>query len=471
MIRFQSGMVKRFLLSPKTVVALICAAGIACVIGSLVPQLAQRPPKFFETWSAKNPAMYRVIDLLQLNQVFTSVWFLFLIALVASSLALSNFYQAKALIKSGRNDRKGLTKIPFRDCVTIEAARNRDVEPVKLDGEIKGILKRRGYHFCRETGGSGYLVFVKNRIGRWSSVMFHAGVLVIIAAALYGLAFQKQGFVQLIEADTFAGKGEEWRAKKLGVFADDFNLDFRLALKKFTPSYWDTGKVRNMEDILAITDKKGSRRELPASLQKAVEFEGVKIYQTEYYGYSLRFILERAGRAPAVINLLLDAPAKKNEPFTGRTDLSTTGYTFDMKFYPVSEPSSSYAGNPRLDLVVTEKGEQRFKGTLLLNQRVQFGNEILTFAQTHYWTGVILAAHYGMPAVYFGFALTTLGAIMIFMVSYKEIHVSIAEREGRIQLCMGGRSKSDQAIFSEELRGIAEMLRKMMGVYGNRSIA
>jgi hypothetical protein len=75
-----------------------------------------------------------------------------------------------------------------------------------------------------------------------------------------------------------------------------------------------------------------------------------------------------------------------------------------------------------------------------------------------------LSSNYASPFVYSGFALNTLGAIMIFMLSYKEIHVKMTEEEGRIKLSVGGRSKTYQALFSEEFREIAEELRTAMSI-------
>jgi len=89
--------IKRFLLSPKTVISLVCAVGISCVIGSTIPRVARKTPQFFETWKAKSPKIYYVIDVLQLNQVYTSIWFLVLVALIAFSLTYSIYYQSKVL--------------------------------------------------------------------------------------------------------------------------------------------------------------------------------------------------------------------------------------------------------------------------------------------------------------------------------------------------------------------------------------
>lgn len=461
-------MFKRFLLSPRTIIALICATGIFSLIGSVIPQITERPQQFFEAWRAESPRLYYVIDFLQFNQVFTSVWFLILVALITLSLIFSIFYQAKALARSGRPMQKEITKNSFRDYLTFESAKNTQGDAGYLDDAIKGVFKSRGYQYYLAGEGNRYFIFGKNRIGRWGGVIFHAGLLIVIIAAIYGLAFRKDGFIQLSQTEPFQGRDEEWQAKKLGVLAKDFRPGFQVYLNRFTPEYWEDGTVRELESSLIFINGKGERREMPLSLRRPVKFQGIKIYQSNYYGYVPGLILERSGGNPVITHFLLNVPRQKYMPFTGKMDFPTTGYIMDIKFYP-PPVASPYGALPYIDLTVTEKGETRFKGAVLLNQRVQVGNDTLTFAQMHYWTGLNFAQNYGMPLVYSGFALSTLGAIVIFMLSYKEIHVKVDEEEGRIRLAIGGRAKTYQAIFSEEFREMTEMIEKVLEKHGNHT--
>ena len=374
---------KRWLLSPKTVLALISAVGASCLVAALVPQLAQRPPAFFEAWRARRPILSRLVEVLKLNQVFSSGWFLVLVALVAASLALSLYHEVKAIVRASRGEPKAPARIPFQGCVDVAtAARPESVAGGRLEARLREIFARRRYR-PRRVDRTGHLVFTKNRAGRWSSVVFHAGILATILAALYGLAFQKRGFVQLAEAESFDGRGGGLRAKSLGVLASDFDLGFRVSLERFTPTYWDTGAVRNMESVLVLTDESGERRQVPVSLHGAAEFRGVRLYQSEYFGTVAADGSHQLGRDPR------HSPAR-------------------------------------------------------------------------YWTGLTLAADHGIPGVYFGFALATLGAIMIFLVPYKEIHVEVTEGEGGIHLTIGGRAKSDQAIFAEELADLTGDVRAAM---------
>ncbi|MEW6419230.1 MAG: hypothetical protein AB1480_14140 [Nitrospirota bacterium] len=54
-------------------------------------------------------------------------------------------------------------------------------------------------------------------MGRFGSAILHAGFLCVIIAALYSLALQQRGFVQLIETETFKGIHKRFRPSADGV--------------------------------------------------------------------------------------------------------------------------------------------------------------------------------------------------------------------------------------------------------------
>jgi len=469
--------VKRFLLSRKTVISLICAVGISCLVGSTIPQIARKTPQFFETWKAGRPRLYYLIDLLQLNQVYTSAWFLILIVLVALSLAYSVYYQSKTLIKSKGTAQREITEQSFKDFLALRLVQGSGVRGQgaegsveELAGKIKRIFKVRRYRLYLAAEESRYFLFGKNRAGRWGSVIFHMGLLICILSALYGLAFQKRGFVQLKQADTFQGKDKDWQAKSPGVFARDYDTGFQVYLNKFIPSYWENDQIKDLESSLTITDTKGESKRFLLSPAGPIRFEGTRIYQSTHYGYALGFLLKQEAGKEVLTNFLLDIPAQKDKPLEGKIDFPITDYILDMKFYPNLIESSFYATLPGVDLIVTEKGEQRFKGMVLFSQRARLNNkDSLSFVRIRYWTGLIFVKNCGMPLVYCGFALSTLGAFLIFMLPYKQVYLKVTEEGNNVQISMGGRSNKYNALFSEEFKVLSEDLKKELGKHGNNS--
>ncbi|UCD34446.1 MAG: cytochrome c biogenesis protein ResB, partial [Nitrospiraceae bacterium] len=172
--------VKKILISPKTAVSLIVLVLLSCLIGFFVPQIADKSPSFFEQWKDSNAYSYRVVDSLQLNRVFTSPWFLALVLMTALSLTYSLYRQVKRNvihIRTQSADHRAQTE---EDNTLIETGR----------GWINNVFKKRGYREDRRRSNGPRLVFSKNSTGRWGSIIFHAGLVLVIISALIVLCFQ-----------------------------------------------------------------------------------------------------------------------------------------------------------------------------------------------------------------------------------------------------------------------------------------
>jgi len=463
--------VKRFLLSRNTVISLICAVGISCVVGSTIPQVAGQTPQFFEEWKAESPRIYHFIDLLQFNRVYTSAWFLILVALIALSLSYSIYHQSKVLIKSKRPAQREITEHSFKDFLSLRIVHWSGVRVDGLAHVIKEVFEAKGYRPYLMADESKYFVFGKNRAGRWGNVIFHTGLLFCIAAALYGLALQKRGFIQLKETSAFQGNDEDWTAKTLGVFAGDFNLGFQIVLNKFSPVYWENDKVKDLKSSLTLVDTKGSASQFALSPVSPVDINGTRVYQSNYYGYALGFVMQKEDGNKVFCDFLLNAPGKKDEAFVGKTDFPSTDYMIEMEFHPNLIKPSFYATLPGVDLTVTENGEQRFKGRVLFSQRARLNKDSLAFVRIRYWTGLNFVRNYGMPLVYICFALITLGSILIFVLPYKEICVKIAQEGDDVRVHIGGQTKRYGALFSLEFKVLAERLEGLLGEHGKHSVA
>lgn len=452
--------IKRFLLSRKTVFSLICAVGISCLIGSTIPQVTGNPPEFVETWKAQSPKIYYVVDLLQLNRVYSSVWFLVLVGLIACSLTYSIYYQSKVLIRSRGSLQKEISQGSFKNFCAFKLAPSSGFRFDELVHDIKGILKASGYRPFMVAEGGDYFIFGKNRWGRWGGVIFHVGLLFMVVAGLYTLAFQKKGIIHLVPSKTFQGNDEDWGLKRLGVFARRFDLGFPVRVERFIPTYWENDQVKDLQTTVTLTDEKGEIREFSVSPGNPIHFMGTRIYQSVRYGYALGFILKKEDAEVRPAGFFLRAPGKKDQPFAGKMDFPDTDYTLDIKFYPNLIEPSFYATLPGVDLTVTKKGEQRYKGRVFFSQRARLGQDTLTFYEIFYWTELIFSRNDGMPLVYISVALGTLGALLIFVLPYKQLHIKVAEEGDGVKISMGGWSKRYKALFSEEFKEIAEKLEK-----------
>lgn len=439
--------IKKFLISPKTVISLLIIILIACVAGSLIPQVTDKSPSYFEMWKEKNIYTYRLVNRLQLNRVYTSFWFLSAIFLVMVSLGYSIYLQVRKNLKQPAERRTQITE--KTDLTNKDSAR------------IKEVLKKRHYRE-RNTSNSGQqLIFTKNSIGRWGSVIFHAGLLLVIVSALISLAFQKRGFVQLIEGETFDGRDYDFLVKDMGIFAKDLSAGFKTQLSGFTHTYWNNNQVRFVESSLTIiNDEKTSRHML--SVNNPLVVKGIKIYQSLDYGYALSFILKKTSGEDIITRFTLDRPADVKNPALGKSDFPTTGYLFEMKFYPDITKPSFYPAKPILYLTVyknrsADPSQIIFNGLLLPGNAVKLNGDVLYFTDIRSWSGLIFAENPGMFITYAGFISGITGVVIIFLIPYKELHLSV-DASGNIAI--KGITKRYDALFKEEMEAIENELRE-----------
>lgn len=457
----------RFLLSPKTVVSLMGGVGVASLIPSFVPQLADKEPAFFFLWQAQYPWQYSLIDRLQLNRVYTSLWFLGLILLIVCSLSCSLYYQSKAALKgSGANRKSGRDGVGGLavSCAlpTVTAA---------LPTLIRQVMQKRGYRPDPKEDMGKTFVFRKNSIGRWGGVIFHLGLLCIILAGLYNAAFQQRGVVVLSEEETFPGMGEKWLHTEQGLLAAPFVLDFSARLGSFRPSYGSTGRLKAAESEVIMVNKEGQSVTLPLAINRPVHFEGIKLFLSGKYGYAADFILNERGANPVLAHILLDIPARRDEIIFYELDFPTTEYHLAINFYPDLRQPSLLPTLPGADLTISEKGAPPRHGRLPLGYTVQLSHgDTLTLRRVSYWSGLLFVNSHGLPLLSLGFCLILLGACLLYAVPLKVVSLRVSEEENDQRLFINGSSKRYPALFFQELQEIVTEIEEVLTADGTQQV-
>lgn len=445
---------------PKFIITLIILTLIATFIGVLVPQVGDKSPSYFNEWELTSPKTFYIVNLLQFNRVYTSIWFLALVSVVGISLAITVRDQLLAGIKAQKYRGQPVSPEVFKNFSTLIVPGTREL--TSAAETIKSVLRTKGFKVCHDNRNSlDTLVFSKNGSGRFGGAILHAGFLCVIVAALYNLAFHQRGVVQLMEAETFSGRNIDWLKTNRGLLAEDFNTGFQVHLKRFVPSYWDNDKIKSLESELNIIDETGVK-DVILNVSSPVQYKHVTLYQSFHYGYVLTFVLTRQTGQPIATHFLLDAPGRRNKPFTGKTDFPTTDYIFDMKFYPNLTEPSFYLAFPCVDLTITKKGRVLFRDRVLFNQQVIIGDEIFRFARIHYWSGISFVNSSELTLVYIGFTISIIGAFLIYFLIPKEMHIKIATEGNNMLIKIRGRARKYQPLFADEFDRICQAIQSSL---------
>lgn len=456
---------------PKFIITLIILTFIATLIGVLVPQVGDKSPSYFETWKLSSPKTFYIVNILQLNRVYTSVWFLSLVFIIMLSLGYSIYLMIKRNLKRKQfipPTESGWDLIDTGYAVEHESLiRFMGKKGYKLVHGSWFMVHGKDVHSNEQStmNDERILVFSKNSINKWGGVIFHSGLFLIIIAALIGLAFQKRGFVQVMEGEVFSGIYDDFLVKEFGVFQKRFNVEFKTQLSRFRHEYWETGQVKEVASSVTLIDDKGNTYEDTVSPNHPVKYKGINIYQSFDYGYAISFILKNSDGRETVTHFLLDHPDKRTKPFAGSSDFPQTPYIFKMKFYPDISMNSFHLGKPILHLqvfrqvhsspsIVHGNDERIFDGLIIPGNVINIEGNFVRFFNISQWSGLIYVKSPDMSPAYAGFFISCIGAAIIFLLPHKEIFIS---KKGSV-LSLYGRTNRYKPLFDEELEEIEKEL-------------
>ena len=322
---------------------------------------------------------------------------------------------------------------------------------------IVSLIKKRGYHL--EKREPDLLIFVKNSFSKWGTFIFHLGLFILILAGFMALGFQKRGYVELIEGDLFSGKHTDFFVTELGIFQKRFDLRFKTYLAHFFHEYGDKGEVKELKSYLLLVDERGNRYKKKLSVGQPVIFQGVNIYQSWNYGYTVSFILEPENQEKIVSHFMLNkAP---NKPyFEGFFDYPNTKYFFKFVFYPNIEFKSLYLKNPKLFLQIFDGNKMIYQGQMKLGDIIFFNKNRLHFFNVSMWSGLIFVQGIDVYPAYIGFIITSIGIILLYLFPYQVLFLRI--KDNQIFLSYGAQKFS--LISKSEFDKIKKELANLCGV-------
>lgn len=441
---------KEILLSRTTGLILIGSVAALCLIGVIVPQISNSTPSFITNWKENHLFLGAIISKLNFDKMYSSEIFLTVIFLLFITMSFSLWNLFTRIRKSSAKQNFNFSEKTFKNYFSFTSQNKNSVENI-LTG-----MARNG--FTVKNLSQGKYLFRKYGFSQWGGFILHFGMLIIIAAALYTFLFEKRGFVQIIEGDTFFGQKEKFLSEEKGLLASQFIPDINISLIKFTSQYYSNGNVEFIESSLLINKHSESPKPVSISINHPINnVDGLNIYQSTFFGYTVCLLLNRNGHEiPTYFSL--DHPIELENPFSGISEFPTTNYIFRMELFPDVSKDSRSLKQPSLHLIIEDKGVTQFKGTVKPGESILLGADKLTFVDIRHWSGLILTENQSVVFIFLGFGLIVLGFILIYIFPKREIYFGVIKNENTLQLSFGGRAVREPHQFEEEFRSFIESI-------------
>jgi cytochrome c biogenesis protein len=381
--------------------------------------------------------------------VFDALWFNVLLYLLAVNLA------ACISTKIWRNLRLVFSKshlegpAQFRNFGNhAEFSTGSDAEAVaeKVAGRLKakrfGVSRKDQYKALSFSAKKGLL----NKLG---SICLHLGVIVLFVG---GLVSKKLGFAY--HQDISIGGTVPVRERTFQIRVDDFRV---LTNEK--------GEIRDFQSFLTVIQDGREIRKKMIEVNDPLVHEGIHFYQSSYQREPHRVdsvFLHVSFRANAVDTLL-------SVPFDEKVSLGASGFSLkttdffadfsmDIKTKKVENRSHEHR-NPAVRVLLYDKNDSIVLDRWLFFRHAGMhrdrDNDFQLTGEGYtplYYTGLQVRENPGVPLVFAGIIMVSLGILLVFYVPVKYLWVRIEKDDNTSKVYIAGRSDRFKGGFEREFK-------------------
>lgn len=404
---------------------------------------------------------------LGLDHIFSTWWFLTVVGLFLLNTLACTIKQWELLrrqIKGGV--RQLCLQIKPMFVVTLpweEKFPPRVISPK----DIQLVLRKYRYSIeVIEDNGRFLVIGGKNRIGRWGSIIFHTGLLVIIIGAIWGQLYKLDAQFFVIEGREFTDLHSEYVQVKEGPLFGENHGQFKVFLHSIKAvGYNQYGVPDNLESDLTLSGIDGSSTRVKVSNREPKNFADYQLYQFKHgYVPILGFKAKGSTKGYRITAILDSLIHGVSEEHLGQIKLPETQLTARVKFFAdiggdAENPrATSYQlKNPGLFITIYDGERLVDQGILKPEDKRIFEGNTLEFLQLKQWSGLSVTKDRGRIPVYIGFWGGIAGIFLIYFLTPKTVLITLAKDE----ISIGGQVGRFQALFREELQSIRDDLKEV----------
>lgn len=407
--------------SMKFGIILLIIIGLSSIAGTLIPQ--DNVIGFYET--TYSPFVFQMIKTFSLHKVYSSWWFITMVAILTINLTLCSIKRLPLVIKK-------IQKVPSLKLEDDKKSYTfkKDVSS-KLD--INSLFKKSGFKKVdeKETENGTFYFSKKNSIGHAGSWITHLGLLIIIVSYTFGKVAGFETFIHGVPGSIHEIEGTDYWLE-----IEDFTIDFR-----------DDHTVNQYLSEIKITDNESNySKKGDVKVNHPFRAKNMNIYQN--------------GTGWAV-----DVSLKKNgEDFSARTLYNSELYLDDNKnialqfvnFYPDYDDSmgkphtlSPYLNNPKLLYVIFYEGYRVDMNVCNMGDEIVWEEYSFTVDNPQMFTLLQIGNDPGMKFAAFGGFILILGIVLAFYIHPKELKV-FKEKEGNYKIWAD--TPKNEEIFKNEIK-------------------
>jgi cytochrome c biogenesis protein len=429
----------KFIVSRLLVTTEILTVIAAILLAETIPQRFMNTADTLSQWRLQHAWLVSLADVLHLHAVYTSYWFVSIVALVGASLVFSSVAQIR------------MTRSRIKAFIT--------------SGEILAVFDSMNQELAQKIASTGYrqqttgqeevFKFIRCKWGYWGTMLFHIGMVVVIGASFYIALTERRGAISIVQREMLA-PDDEWRNTEEGLLAKKLRLPATFRYDDLIIRYDEKDIPEHIESLVTFLRSDGSEEQKTVAVNAVSRYQGLRVYHTNEYGDAFSVELIQPDGTRHFEKLLIEHPTGLNEAGYLDTRLSWLPFTLSLKYVTDAEHRSMSSTNRQITMRLMAGKQETARVTLQAGQSGQLGDYQVRLHAVEKWAKLIIVDVHGMPVVFVGFALMVLGAMLSYMTPPREI-VIICQKDGIYTAYW--RATRFAEFYAEERSALAKVLQ------------
>ncbi|MCW5313303.1 cytochrome c biogenesis protein [Nostoc sp. KVJ3] len=418
----------------KLAIALLLLIAIFSSTGTVIEQ--GQSPAFYQANYPEHPALFgfltwKVIQIVGLDHVYRTWWFLALLILFGTSLTACSFTRQLPALKTAQRWKYYEEPRQFQ-----KLALSAELDNGSLDS-LSQLLQKRRYKIFPNQEKENLLYARKGIVGRIGPIIVHIGIVAILLGGIWGAM---TGFL----AQEMVASGDTFQVTNIvdaGPLAAKVPKDWSVRVNRFWIDYTPSGGIDQFYSDMSVLNQQGEEIDhKKIFVNEPLRYHGITFYQTDWgiAGVRVQFNNSPIFQLPM---------AQLNTNGQGRI----WGTWVPTK--PDLSEGVSLLAKDLQGMVLIYDPTGKLIDTVRAGMSTQVNGVKLKILDIIGSTGLQIKADPGIPIVYSGFGLLMLGVVMSYF-----SHSQIWALQKGDRLYVGGKTNRAQVAFEQEVLEILDRL-------------
>jgi len=457
----------KFFASVRLTVVVLLSLAVTSIIGTVIPQ-NEAPADYVRAFG---PRGYRLLDALDLVDMYHAWWFQLLLLLLVINIVVCSVERLRTAwpIIFTREPRYRLDRFQKS---AIQAEFKSDANPDAVRQTAQAVLAR-GFKrlLVRPVEGGVEAVYAERwRLSRLGVYIVHLSVVLLVAGGMIGGLLGFEGYVNIPE-------GEATDRVILRDGSAERQLPFAIRCNDFSLSVYPNGAPKEYRSSISLLRDGQVIREKEIIVNDPLRHEGINIFQSSYGKLPPPMPAEGAGPPERLTVHVMSSQSGRTYHQEGaigdQLDLPEELGTLRLDAY---RPDSEFMGQPlgpAVEATLTHPGQAPIKLTLPLRfpafDKMRRGAVAIAVASAiqmpeRYYTGLQVTRDPGVGVVYVAFAVMIIGCLVAFFMSHQQVCVAIRPRRSGTAVVIYGVTNRNKMAMQRRV----ELLARRMTAAGGR---